>query len=114
MVNKIDLLLSEYEQLTGRSPTWREDLSISDYLQLRDYAKKTSLGSSVCRNDFVDTKPTLAPNPLKENVNRDIAPTGAAKEESNNTVQFKEAVKRQETHKESKQSAVDILKAIKD
>ena len=114
MVNKIDLLLSEYEQLTGRSPTWREDLSITDYLQLRDYAKKTSLGSGVCKNNLMETKPTLAQNPSKETVSRDITTASVVKEESSNTVQFKEAVKRQEVHKGSKQSEVDILKAIKD
>ena len=111
MVNKIDLLLSEYEQLTGRSPTWREDLSVSDFLQLRDYAKKASLGNSYVSNI---EKPTPVKEPKLNPISREDPLDNKTIEKTNNTVQFNEAIKRQDIHKENKQSAVDILKAIKD
>lgn len=42
MNEKINLLLTEYEAITGRSREWRADLSIDDFLKLKNYSKTMS------------------------------------------------------------------------
>lgn len=104
MVEQINLLLSEYEQLTGRSPTWREDISIGDFLKLRDYAKKSSFGQ-------IETSHTIN-QPVTNVIKKEFKQADSDREISestSNTIPFASPKKN-----ESKQSAVDILKGIKD
>ncbi len=109
MMNKIEMLLSEYEQLTGRSPTWREDLSINDFLTLRDYAKKTGgIGVS-----YTETKPVTTSLKTDELPKSDVSRDNTATQSTNNTVSF-DSAKKHDIKKENKVDAVSILKAIKD
>ena len=121
MDKRLDILLTEYEELTGRTKEQRSDISINDFLTLKEYSKKMKNvdSESIVDNTDIQIRENVPGKELKlvneTKVSDKPASKPVEKTKPNITsINTKTTSKTKEPTNKDEEDEVSILKAIID